>query len=306
MKKKKHISPTVQPKQKGKIKAKAKAKAKSVPATPSDVEYQHLFDTCTITKEKIAEVDKIIDDKVVANRKRYDDISTMVQAGGALEGNFSTSSLFKSSPQFNAFPGSLQQLYNPSASVPEYSFQQGAGMLPDFSLGFQPKSNPFGLGFISQLNSDLNFVSNGRIPWYFIACVHYLECGFSFNKHLHNGDPLTALTRQVPAGRPKVNHPPPFTFEESAIDALKLMGFDKVTSWKLPFILRKLEAYNGFGYFKFHSMNSPYLWSYSNQYTKGKYVADGKFDSEAVSAQCGSAVILKRMEDRGLIYIPRF
>ncbi|MBV8252584.1 MAG: hypothetical protein JO154_08250 [Chitinophaga sp.] len=304
MKKKKHISPTVQPKQKG----KGKAKHKPVPSSPSDVEYQHLFDTCTITKEKVAEVDKIIDTKVVANRKRYDDISTMVQAGGMLEqqGSFSSSSLFRSRPLFNAFPGNAQQWLNPLSTSPEPSFQPEPGGLPDFSLGFSSKSNPFGLGFVNQFPGDVSFISNGRIPWYFIACVHYLECGFSFSKHLHNGDPLTGYTVQVPANRPQVGHKPPFTFEESAVDALKLMGFDKVSSWKLPFILRKLEAYNGFGYFKFHSMNSPYLWSYSNQYTKGKYVKDGKFDSEAVSAQCGSAVILKRMEERSLIYIPRF
>ncbi len=305
MKKKKQISPTVQPKQK----AKPKAKPKPTPSTPSDVEYQQLFDTCVITTAKVAEVDKIIDEKVVANRGRYEDISTMVQAGGVLEQPraFSTSSMFRNRPYYNAFSGAApQQLANPVPTVPEPLFQQWPTRPPDFSLGFKPQSNLMGLGYMCQLAGDFNPVAGSRIPWYFIACVHYLECSFSFKKHLHNGDPLTGYTVQVPAGRPKVGHPPPFTFEESAVDALKLMGFDKVTSWKLPFILRKLEAYNGFGYFKFHHMNSPYLWSYSNHYTKGKYVKDGKFDKDAVSAQTGSAVILKRMEERGLIYIPRF
>ncbi|SHL17569.1 hypothetical protein SAMN05444266_102315 [Chitinophaga jiangningensis] len=307
MKKKKQISPTVQPKQKAKV--KAKAKPKPVPSTPSDVEYQQLFDTCTITTAKLAEVDKIIDDKVVANRGRYEDIATMVQGGAMLDQQqtFSTSSLFRSRPLFNAFSTTAQrQLANPVPQVPEPLFQQLSPRAPALSLNFKPPSNPLGLGYMCQLGGDISLVGNGRIPWYFIACVHYLECSFSFKKHLHNGDPLTGYTVQVPAGRPKVGHPPPFTFEESAVDALKLMGFDKVTSWKLPFILRKLEAYNGFGYFKYHNMNSPYLWSYSNHYTKGKYVKDGKFDKDAVSAQLGSAVILKRMEERGLIFIPRF
>jgi lysozyme family protein len=48
-------------------------------------------------------------------------------------------------------------------------------------------------------------------------------------------------------------------------------------------------------------VKSPYLWSFSNHYTKGKYVADGHFDSNAVSQQCGGMVLLKRMEQRGLI-----
>lgn len=147
--------------------------------------------------------------------------------------------------------------------------------------------------------------SNSRIPWYFIACVHYRECGFSFKRHLHNGDPLTGYTTHVPANRPQVGHPPPFTFEESAVDALKLLHFDKIAGWTLPVMLRKLEAYNGFGYSGLHKIPSPYLWGYSNHYTKGLYVSDGKFDAEAIGKQMGTAVLLKRMEQRGLISIPR-
>jgi lysozyme family protein len=40
---------------------------------------------------------------------------------------------------------------------------------------------------------------------------------------------------------------------------------------------------------------TPYLWSFTNHYTKGKFVADGKFDANAVSKQCGAAAILKLM-----------
>lgn len=305
MRKKKQIAPTVQPK----AKAKAKAKPKPTPATPSDVEYQQLFDTCVIPAEKIAAVDKIIDEKVIANRNRYEDVAQLVQSGGTLDipGSFGSGAFFKPRSVFNALPGFAQSQPAETLSLlPDQLFNENNFKLPELSLGFNSKPNPFGLGFMSKPLTDFSMFNSGRIPWYFIACVHYLECSFSFRKHLHNGDPLTGYTVQVPAGRPKVGHAPPFTFEESAVDALKLMGFDKVRSWILPFILRKLEAYNGFGYFKYHKMNSPYLWSFSNHYTKGKYVKDGKFDKEAVSAQTGSAVILKRMEDRGLIYISRF
>ncbi len=40
------------------------------------------------------------------------------------------------------------------------------------------------------------------IPWYFIAAIHNMESSQNFSKHLHNGDPLNARTRHVPAGRP--------------------------------------------------------------------------------------------------------
>jgi lysozyme family protein len=59
-----------------------------------------------------------------------------------------------------------------------------------------------------------------------------------------------------------------------------------------------LETYNGFGY-RFQGLVSPYLWSFSNLYAKGKYVADNKFDPEAVSQQCGAGLILKSGKDSG-------
>src|SRR5690606_5399494 len=62
-----------------------------------------------------------------------------------------------------------------------------------------------------------------RVPWYLIAALHSLESSQNFTRHLHNGDPLTARTRQVPAGRPRSGNPP-FTWEESAIDALTMEG----------------------------------------------------------------------------------
>src|SRR5438270_10644537 len=58
-----------------------------------------------------------------------------------------------------------------------------------------------------------------NIPWFVIAVIHDMEADLNFNCHLHNGDPLTARTVHVPAGRP-VNGNPPFTWEESAVDAL--------------------------------------------------------------------------------------
>jgi lysozyme family protein len=47
-----------------------------------------------------------------------------------------------------------------------------------------------------------------NIPWFFIGLTHYRECNLDFGKHLHNGDPLTARTVQVPAGRPLKGKPP--------------------------------------------------------------------------------------------------
>ena len=139
------------------------------------------------------------------------------------------------------------------------------------------------------------------LPWTVIAAIHNLESSQSFTRHLHNGDPLTARTRQVPAGRP-LDGQPPFTWEFSARDALTLQKLDGLDDWSLPASLYRLEAYNGWGYRNHHPETlSPYLWSFSSLYRSGKYVADGRWDATAVSGQCGAAVLLRRFAERGLL-----
>ena len=135
----------------------------------------------------------------------------------------------------------------------------------------------------------------GNIPWSFIGIIHGLESGFDFSCHLHNGDPLSDRTVQVPAGRPRTGSPP-FTWRQSAMDALTMKGFHENDDWSAPRMLFLFERYNGLGY-RFRGLPSPYLWSFSNHYEKGKFVADGVFDPDAVSKQCGAAVMLKAVQD---------
>ena len=138
------------------------------------------------------------------------------------------------------------------------------------------------------------------VPWYVIAAIHGLEASFNFCAHYHNGDfPLSTRTRQVPANRPPV-WLPPSDWEASALDALQLLGFTGATDWSLPRTLYRLEAYNGFGYRRI-GRASPYLWSFSNHYERGKFVADGRVDLRARSQQCGAAVMLKLLADAGEI-----
>lgn len=139
------------------------------------------------------------------------------------------------------------------------------------------------------------------IPWWAVALVHRMEGGGDFGLHFHNGDSLKARTVRYPAGRP-VAGDPPFTFEESAVDSIRFQHWDKWSDWTLPGALYKLESYNGMGYRKHHpDVLSPYLWSGSNHYTRGKYTADGRFDPKAISKQIGAAVILKELTDQGKV-----
>lgn len=132
-----------------------------------------------------------------------------------------------------------------------------------------------------------------NVPWSVIAAIHNLECSGRFNCHLHNGDPLRRRTVNVPAGRPRTGRAP-FTWEASAVDALEYDGFTSWTDWSVAGTLYKLEGYNGMGYRK-RNLPSPYLWSGSQHYSRGKYVADGRFDAAAVSSQVGAAVLLAQL-----------
>ncbi len=144
-------------------------------------------------------------------------------------------------------------------------------------------------------------VGGTRIPWFFIGVIHNMECSLNFTQHLHNGDPLTKRTVRVPPNRP-ITGSPPFTWEASATDALGLKKLFAWTDWTIPGILYKLEQYNGFSYRnKYPHVKSPYLWSFSNQYTRGKFVADHVFSETAVSKQCGAAVILRKLAEKQAI-----
>jgi len=132
--------------------------------------------------------------------------------------------------------------------------------------------------------------SKTGVPWYFIGMLHLRESNCNFNRHLHNGDPLSGRTYRVPAGRPLGK--PPFSFEESAIDALKMKGYDKVKNWTIEQCAYRSEQFNGFGY-QARGIPSPYLWSGTNQYVRGKYVADHVFDPSVADVQPGVMPVFK-------------
>jgi len=55
-----------------------------------------------------------------------------------------------------------------------------------------------------------------------------------------------------------------------------------------------LEIYNGLGYAS-RGRPSPYVWSGTDQYISGKYIADGVYDPNAVDKQLGCAGLLMAM-----------
>jgi lysozyme family protein len=130
------------------------------------------------------------------------------------------------------------------------------------------------------------------VPWFLVGMLHDRESGRDFATALHNGERIIGTgrrTRLVPAGRG------PFqTWQEAAVDALELHDLHEVPEWPLERIAYEAERFNGWGYIP-RNINSPYLWSGSNHYRQGKYVADGQFSASKVDMQLGVMVVLKHL-----------
>lgn len=136
------------------------------------------------------------------------------------------------------------------------------------------------------------------VPWYFIAVTHMRESSCDFRGVLHNGEHIIGTgkkTSLVPAGRG------PFkTWEEAAIDALKLHGLHKISDWPLERVLYECERFNGWGYYA-KGVVSPYVWAGTTLYRSGKYVRDGVYDPSHIDTQLGCAIVLKRLEAKGVL-----
>jgi lysozyme family protein len=133
--------------------------------------------------------------------------------------------------------------------------------------------------------------SKTGVPWFIIAVIHERESSQNFKTSLAQGDPWNQVSVHVPAGRG------PFTsWEEAAIDALVNCAPHAAanTDWSTGGALTLLERYNGLGY-AIRGLPSPYVWAGTDQYTAGKFVADGKFEAEVVDTQLGCAGLLKAM-----------
>jgi len=133
------------------------------------------------------------------------------------------------------------------------------------------------------------------VPWFFIGALHMRESGCSFAGVLHNGDRIIGtggLTTRVPAGRGPFS-----TWEESAVDALKLKDMHRVQTWPTARMLFQSEVFNGLGYVG-RGINAPYVWAGTNHEQRGKYIADHQFDPNAEDSQLGVAAVLIRLAEK--------
>lgn len=130
------------------------------------------------------------------------------------------------------------------------------------------------------------------VPWFVIAVIHEREASQDFSKSLAQGDRWDRVSTHVPKGRG-----PFMSWKDAAEDAL-INCAPRAARWKdwtAGGTMTLLEQYNGLGYAN-KGLPSPYVWSGTDQYVKGKYVADGVFDAETVDRQLGCAGLILAMK----------
>jgi lysozyme family protein len=122
------------------------------------------------------------------------------------------------------------------------------------------------------------------VPWWMVGCMLYRESNLDIHTYLGNGQSLSHVTTEVPAGRG------PFpSFQAGAEDAIRHEEMTGVP-WTLELVLYWLERFNGQGYFG-HG-NSPYVWSWTTLYKSGKFTSDHHYNPDFVDPQGGCAALM--------------
>lgn len=130
------------------------------------------------------------------------------------------------------------------------------------------------------------------VPAVWIACADERESNANPRRALGQGDPWGEVSTHVPRG-----YGPFKSWADAAVFYLHMHHLDDATQqWSWPYACWKWEAWNGFGP-RNHGIHTGYLWAGTSHYAKGKYVADGVWDSEHVDEQLGCVPVALRMAE---------
>jgi lysozyme family protein len=142
------------------------------------------------------------------------------------------------------------------------------------------------------------------VPWWFIAVVSEREYGGPprWDRQLGQGDPLAAKSHNVPRDMgPYLKHDDDVTpghdaWTRCCLDVL-INSAPFAGKWKLwtpGGVMTLWEEYNGLGYAAM-GVPSAYVWSGTDQYVEGKYVADHVYRANVIDVQEGCAPIIAMM-----------
>jgi len=131
------------------------------------------------------------------------------------------------------------------------------------------------------------------VPPAWLAAIHMMEGNNNMGKQILNGQRWDEKTTIHPVGLGPFKN-----WKESTMLAIELHKLRQDPDWTIDEALLRLEQWNGWGYAK-RGKHSPYLWSGTNHGVgTGKFVADGKYDPNAMSKQLGAAPVLIALWDK--------
>jgi len=154
-----------------------------------------------------------------------------------------------------------------------------------------PEFLPVAKRLVAAKQRYLTVSAKTGIPWPFIAVTHERESSQNWNRSLAQGDPWNRVSVHVPKGRGPFN-----SWEEAAYDALVNCPphASQNKDWSIGGLLTLLEQYNGTAYAN-HGVPSPYIWSGTDQYTRGKVLVDHGPIEPVVDKQLGCAGLIMAM-----------
>lgn len=129
------------------------------------------------------------------------------------------------------------------------------------------------------------------VPWPLIGVLDLRESDCDPLAALGQGDPWNQVSTHVPRGKG------PFkSWVAAAVFYLHYDGVEDPSTppWDMVDVCFEGEKWNGWGY-RNKGIFTPYLWAGTNQYTRGKYVADGVYDPGEVDKQLGIIPVLLQM-----------
>lgn len=132
------------------------------------------------------------------------------------------------------------------------------------------------------------------VPWFVIAVIKEREAGPDpkWNLSIAQGDPWRSVSVHAPEGRG------PFkSWEDAALDALIKCAPHAAQwkDWSPGGTMTLLEQYNGLAYAN-HGVPSPYIWSGTDQYIRGKVLVDHGPIEPVVDKQLGCAGLILAMQ----------
>ena len=146
----------------------------------------------------------------------------------------------------------------------------------------------------------LQFVKEGKyaevseklgIPQLFIATSFEREASSDFRLSPAQGDPWNEVSRHVPKGLG-----PYQSWMASAISTYTSERLDQIgkENWTWARLCYEGELFNGFGY-RAHGVHTPYDWSGTSNYARGKFTGDHRFDFTVADQQLGIIPVARIM-----------